>query len=288
MRRFTIPKAWLDGIVIAGKTCSSSEAGAKGVFIASSRGGLYAPGTPQQSNDFQEIYLRAILGFIGIKDPPSQRTPAHSLRDRLVLKAALHRAIHGLAFAPTPGGLKIACSPSEWGEALIANSDLAQSAGSQCEAASGERPVMHHKQDEACGNCCREDEGVDGCRYALVDVHHRDGRQQKHIEENDDDPLNRRDDPLAEQDTISTPFEGSLECRQDTCLHDLLGPRRRIDRHRGVECLGEPAWGLPEVCMPCRHRGPVFGIDKVEIHANGCPQLVCMSAGNPSANEIAS
>ena len=61
MRRFTIPKAWLDRIIIAGKTCSSSEAGAKGVFIASSRGGLYAPGTPQQSNDFQEIYLRAIL-----------------------------------------------------------------------------------------------------------------------------------------------------------------------------------------------------------------------------------
>ena len=63
MRRFTIPKAWLDRIVIAGKTCSSSEAGAKGVFIASSRGGLYAPGTPQQSNDFQEIYLRAILAL---------------------------------------------------------------------------------------------------------------------------------------------------------------------------------------------------------------------------------
>ena len=77
MYNFTIPsqlKAWFDRIVIAGKTFSYSEAGAKGlagdkkVIIVSSRGGLYAPGTPQQANDFQETYLRAILGFIGIED----------------------------------------------------------------------------------------------------------------------------------------------------------------------------------------------------------------------------
>jgi FMN-dependent NADH-azoreductase len=77
MYNFTIAsqlKAWLDRIVIAGKTFGYTEAGAKGlagdkkVIIASSRGGLYAPGTPQAANDFQETYLRAILGFIGIED----------------------------------------------------------------------------------------------------------------------------------------------------------------------------------------------------------------------------
>ena len=77
MYNFNIPsqlKAWLDRIVIAGKTFSYSEAGPKGlasgkrVIIASSRGGLYAPGTPFAANDFQETYLRAILGFIGIAD----------------------------------------------------------------------------------------------------------------------------------------------------------------------------------------------------------------------------
>ena len=77
MYNFAIPsqlKAWFDRIVIAGKTFSYSEAGAKGlaggkkIIVASSRGGLYAPGTPQEANDFQEPYLRAILGFIGIKD----------------------------------------------------------------------------------------------------------------------------------------------------------------------------------------------------------------------------
>jgi FMN-dependent NADH-azoreductase len=77
MYNFTIAsqlKAWLDRIIIAGKTFGYTEAGAKGlaggkkVIIASSRGGLYAPGTPQAAHDFQETYLRTILGFIGIED----------------------------------------------------------------------------------------------------------------------------------------------------------------------------------------------------------------------------
>ena len=67
-------KAWLDRIIIAGKTFRYTEAGAVGlargkrVIIASSRGGLYGPGMPQAAFDFQETYLRAILGFIGIDD----------------------------------------------------------------------------------------------------------------------------------------------------------------------------------------------------------------------------
>jgi FMN-dependent NADH-azoreductase len=77
MYNFTIPsqlKAWLDRILIAGKTFRYTEAGVIGlaggkkVIVASSRGGVYAPGTPQAANDFQEPYLRAILGFIGITD----------------------------------------------------------------------------------------------------------------------------------------------------------------------------------------------------------------------------
>ena len=77
MYNFTIPsqlKAWIDHIIIAGKTFRYSETGAEGlaggkkVIIASSRGGLYAPGTPQAANDFQERYLRTVLGFIGIED----------------------------------------------------------------------------------------------------------------------------------------------------------------------------------------------------------------------------
>ena len=65
-------KAWFDRIVIAGKTFRYTEtgpeglAGGKRVVIASSRGGLY--GAEASPNDFQETYLRAVLGFIGVTD----------------------------------------------------------------------------------------------------------------------------------------------------------------------------------------------------------------------------
>jgi FMN-dependent NADH-azoreductase len=77
MYNFTVPsqlKAWIDRILIAGKTFRYSAegpvglAGGKRVIIASSRGGLYAPGMPYEANDFQERYLRAVFAFIGIED----------------------------------------------------------------------------------------------------------------------------------------------------------------------------------------------------------------------------
>ena len=76
MYNFTVStqlKAWIDRILIAGKTFGYTEAGPKGlaggkrVIIASSRGGLYSPGAPSEANDFQETYLRAVFGFIGIE-----------------------------------------------------------------------------------------------------------------------------------------------------------------------------------------------------------------------------
>ena len=77
MYNFTVStqlKAWIDRILIAGKTFGYTEAGAKGlaggkrVIVASSRGGLYAPGMPGEANDFHETYLRAVFRFIGIED----------------------------------------------------------------------------------------------------------------------------------------------------------------------------------------------------------------------------
>jgi FMN-dependent NADH-azoreductase len=77
MYNFTVPsqlKAWIDRILIAGKTFQYGEAGPVGlaggkrVVIASSRGGLYAPGMPFEAFDFQERYLRAVFAFIGIEN----------------------------------------------------------------------------------------------------------------------------------------------------------------------------------------------------------------------------
>ena len=71
MYNFSIPsqlKAWLDRIAVAGKTfrygANGPEglAGGKRVIVASSRGGMHA----DSPMDFQEPYLRALLGFLGI------------------------------------------------------------------------------------------------------------------------------------------------------------------------------------------------------------------------------
>ncbi|MDB5482015.1 MAG: FMN-dependent NADH-azoreductase [Caulobacteraceae bacterium] len=76
MYNFTVStqlKAWIDRILIAGKTFAYSEAGPTGlaggkrVIVASSRGGLYAPGMPSEANDFHETYLGAVFRFIGVE-----------------------------------------------------------------------------------------------------------------------------------------------------------------------------------------------------------------------------
>jgi FMN-dependent NADH-azoreductase len=76
MYNLTIPsqlKAWIDALVIAGKTFTYTEngpqglAGPKRVIVASSRGGVYTTG-PAAALDHQESYRLVILGLIGIND----------------------------------------------------------------------------------------------------------------------------------------------------------------------------------------------------------------------------
>ncbi|MEO8997981.1 MAG: FMN-dependent NADH-azoreductase [Rhodanobacter sp.] len=67
-------KAWIDRILVAGKTFRYTAngpeglAGGKRVIIASSRGGFYGKDTAAATMDFQEPYLRAAFAFIGIND----------------------------------------------------------------------------------------------------------------------------------------------------------------------------------------------------------------------------
>ena len=78
MYNFTISsqlKAWIDRILVAGKTFRYGPngpeglAGGKRVVIAVSRGGLYGPGAPAASLEHVESYLRGVFGFIGVKNP---------------------------------------------------------------------------------------------------------------------------------------------------------------------------------------------------------------------------
>jgi FMN-dependent NADH-azoreductase len=77
MYNFSIPsqlKAWIDRVVIAGKTFRYGANGAEGllknkkVFIASSRGNVYAPGSPAAALEHHESYLLGVLAFIGLTD----------------------------------------------------------------------------------------------------------------------------------------------------------------------------------------------------------------------------
>jgi len=77
MYNFTIPttlKAWLDHIARAGRTFRYTATGPQGllagkkVFVVTGRGGFYSGDSPAKALDFQEPYLRAILGFIGITE----------------------------------------------------------------------------------------------------------------------------------------------------------------------------------------------------------------------------
>lgn len=67
-------KAWIDRILVAGKTFRYTAngveglAGGKRIIIASSRGGMYGKDSPAAAMDFQEPYLRAAFTFIGSTD----------------------------------------------------------------------------------------------------------------------------------------------------------------------------------------------------------------------------
>lgn len=94
MYNFTIPsqlKAWVDRILIPGKTFQYSHDGVTGltsgkrVIVAISRGGFFGAGTPDAVAEHAESYLRAAFGFIGItpefivaegvqRDPENRKT----------------------------------------------------------------------------------------------------------------------------------------------------------------------------------------------------------------------
>ncbi|ARV58912.1 FMN-dependent NADH-azoreductase [Nostocales cyanobacterium HT-58-2] len=78
MYNFNIPstfKAYIDQIVRVGRTFAVTEQGGfkglvegKKILVITARGGDFSPGSPAAPYDYQEPYLRAIFGFLGITD----------------------------------------------------------------------------------------------------------------------------------------------------------------------------------------------------------------------------
>lgn len=76
MYNFTLPsqlKAWIDRILVAGKTFRYTENGPEGlasgkrVIVGLARGGFYDANSPAASLEHLETYLRGIFNFIGIE-----------------------------------------------------------------------------------------------------------------------------------------------------------------------------------------------------------------------------
>jgi FMN-dependent NADH-azoreductase len=76
MYNFTLPtqlKAWLDRILVAGKTFRYTESGPEGlaggkrVIVALARGGFYDANSPAAALEHLETYLRGVFNFIGIE-----------------------------------------------------------------------------------------------------------------------------------------------------------------------------------------------------------------------------
>ncbi|WP_284417828.1 MULTISPECIES: FMN-dependent NADH-azoreductase [unclassified Bradyrhizobium] len=74
MYNFSVPsqlKAWIDRVAQVGRTFKYTETGPVGlsggrrVIVASTRGGMYSSG-PAAVMDYQEAYLKAFFGFLGI------------------------------------------------------------------------------------------------------------------------------------------------------------------------------------------------------------------------------
>lgn len=100
MYNFGIPstlKAWIDRVAVAGKTFRYTADGPEGMakgkraIIVSGRGGLHSG----QPSDFQETYLRHVLGFIGVTDVEFVRAEgvAYSPQHRADALAAAHASI---------------------------------------------------------------------------------------------------------------------------------------------------------------------------------------------------
>jgi FMN-dependent NADH-azoreductase len=77
MYNFTLPtqlKAWLDRVLIAGRTFRYTAQGPEGlakgkrVIVALARGGIYSADSPAAALEHLETYLRGVFNFIGI-DP---------------------------------------------------------------------------------------------------------------------------------------------------------------------------------------------------------------------------
>ena len=105
MYNFGIPtqlKAWIDRVVVAGKTFKYTERGPEGllpagkkVFIATSSGGFYSGDSPAKILEHNESYLKGVLAHIGLKDVTVIRAEGVSISPE-ARQSAIENARHAI------------------------------------------------------------------------------------------------------------------------------------------------------------------------------------------------
>jgi FMN-dependent NADH-azoreductase len=117
MYNFTISwplKAWIDQVARMGKTFVYDAKGPKGllggkkVVVITSRGGAYA-GTARAAMDFQEPYLRHILGFIGLNDVTFVHAENQSNAQAAASREAAVQQIHQTIAQESNAGVRACC-----------------------------------------------------------------------------------------------------------------------------------------------------------------------------------
>jgi FMN-dependent NADH-azoreductase len=101
-------KAWFDYIIRAGKTFRYTPAGraeglvtGKKAYLVHARGGIYSEG-PLKALDYQEPYLKLLLGFIGVTDVEVVRVEGVALGPEVAQKAVTAALAHVETLSPTP------------------------------------------------------------------------------------------------------------------------------------------------------------------------------------------
>src|SRR6267142_1753021 len=100
-------KAWIDQIVRVGKTISYGPNGPQGllakkkVVVITSRGGAYEKGTAREAFDFQEPWLRHVLGFIGLTDVTFIHAENQAREQAAVSFAAVAERIGRIVMVPS-------------------------------------------------------------------------------------------------------------------------------------------------------------------------------------------
>jgi len=105
-------KTWFDYLLRAGATFKYGEKGPEGLvtgkkaYIIEARGGVYSEG-PMQAADFQEPYLKRLLGFIGITDVEALAVEGVAFGPEVAEKAF----VAALAKVPTLSASRATSSP---------------------------------------------------------------------------------------------------------------------------------------------------------------------------------